>query len=145
MSSIAIARERIERARDLPDLLDAAFDAFQAMLAAIGCWEEHADGAFGAFVFSGAAAANGRDWIAGAPSLPRKQGRPEWSSQASDPVGAASVAEAASALARLAGLMARQLMTAGTTSGDSVDRESCAQAAKQAARIHSLLTEPEGP
>ena len=70
MDTITAARARLEHATGLPAILDAAYDAFEDMLPAIEAQQDPGSAAFTAFVMSAASAANGRDAIAAAPSLP---------------------------------------------------------------------------
>src|SRR5450755_34651 len=70
MNDIAAVRAQLEQASDLPGILDAAYDAFEGMLPVIHGQEDRAGGGFAAFVMSAASAANGRDAVASAPSLP---------------------------------------------------------------------------
>src|SRR5580693_10509114 len=75
MDTITAAGARLERATGLPAILDAAYDAFEDMLPAIEAQQDPGSAAFTAFVMSGASAANGRDAIAAAPSLPADAAR----------------------------------------------------------------------
>ena len=70
MGDIAAVLARLEQASDLPDILDAAYDAFEAMLPLIWGQADRIGGGFAAFVMSAGPAANGRDAVAYAPSLP---------------------------------------------------------------------------
>ena len=70
MDQIESARVRLEQATGLPAVLDAAYDAFEEMLSALEEQEDRGGAAFAAFVMSATAAANGRDALAAAPSLP---------------------------------------------------------------------------
>jgi len=70
MDTVTAAKARLEHATGLPAVLDAAYDAFEYMLPAIEAQQDPGSAAFTAFVMSGASAANGRDEIAAAPSLP---------------------------------------------------------------------------
>ena len=70
LGRIAAVRGRLEQASDLAGVLDAAYEAFEAMLAVIHGQEDRAGAGFAAFVMSAASAANGRDAVAAAPSLP---------------------------------------------------------------------------
>ena len=70
MDRIDTARARLEHASGLPAVLDAAYDAFEDMLGVIEAQQDPGGGAFAAFVMAGAAAANGRNAVAAAPSLP---------------------------------------------------------------------------
>ena len=75
MDTITAAGARLEHATGLPAILDAAYDAFEDMLPAIEAQQDPGSFAFTAFVMSGASAANGRDAIAAAPSLPAAAAR----------------------------------------------------------------------
>src|ERR1035441_7044629 len=70
MTFLISARDRLERAAGLAAVLDAAYDAFESMRLAFRVHEDPASGLFGAFVMAAASAADGRDAVAFAPSLP---------------------------------------------------------------------------
>jgi hypothetical protein len=137
MDPIEAARARLDQAAGLPAVLDAAYQAFEKMLPAIEDQEDPAGGAFVAFVMAGAAAANGRDAVAAAPSLPP--------AASGDLAGTAAGSarglpvEQAAALAGLGQLLARRLTGASDLSADIGDRIACAQAARHAASICTLL------
>jgi hypothetical protein len=138
MDRIAGARARLETADDLPAILDAAYEAFEDMLTVIEDHQDPAGGAFAAFVMSGAVAANGRDAVAGAPSLPPT---PAARTAHSD-VGAApgfGGLEAAAAVAVLCLLLVSRLDAAAGLAGNVADRTACALAARHAASVCSLL------
>jgi hypothetical protein len=138
MNPINVARARLDQAAGLPAILDAAYDAFEEMLRAIADQQDPVGGAFAAFVMAGAAAANGRDAVAAAPSLP-----PAASGDLDGAVAGSArgllVGEAAAALARLSQLLVSRLTGASDLSADIGDRVACAQAARHAASICSLL------
>jgi hypothetical protein len=71
MSSIAAAGRQIEDAGSLTALLDAAYAAFEEVMSAIYADEDRVGESFAGFAFAAAAAAEGRDAVAGAPSRPR--------------------------------------------------------------------------
>jgi len=73
MSRIISARDRLEQASDLSAVLHAAYEAFEAMRLAFRAHEDPATGLFAPFVMAAAAAADGRDAVAFAPSLPSGQ------------------------------------------------------------------------
>lgn len=150
MDRVAVARKRLEHASGLPDLLDAACEAFEAMLSVIEDLQDPGGGAFAAFMMSGASAASGRDAVAAAPSLPpprpvsagpRKTaspadgGRPAPGPSSSD-VTSRGVAVV---LAGLGQLLAGRLADASAIATDAADRVACAQALRYAADICSLL------
>ena len=138
MDQIESARARLQHAIGLPAVLDAAYDAFEEMLGEIENQQDRGGEAFGAFVMSGAAAANGRNALAAAPSLP-----PGPSGDLAR-VGAASspgleLEDAAAALAGLSQLLSARLAASSDLSANVGDQVACAQAARHAASICSLL------
>ena len=138
MDPINAARTRLEQAVGLPAVLDAAYDAFDQLLGAIEHQQDPSGGAFAAFVMSGAAAANGRDALAAAPSLPRAA-----SGDLAETMAGAShgltTEDAAAVLAGLSQLLASRLNGTSESSADAGDRIACAQAARHAASICLLL------
>src|SRR5260370_20798242 len=70
MSYIAAARRRVQQASGLGGVLDAAYDAFESMLSVIRDHEDSTDRMFIPFVMAATCAANGRDAVLFAPSLP---------------------------------------------------------------------------
>ena len=144
MTQIAAVRARLEQANGLPGILDAAYDAFEAMLAVIHGQEDGAGDGFAAFVMSAVSAANGRDAVAGAPSLPPAApgGVPL---AASGPAAGVTEQEAAAAVAGLSQLLASRLADAAPWAADAADRAACADAARDAGAIWSLLAGVRGP
>ena len=137
MNQIESARARAEQAIGLPAVLDAAYDAFEQMLVTITIQQDHGGGAFAALVMSGTAAANGRDALAAAPSLPRvSSGGP---AKASDSSRDLPTEDAAAVLASLSQLLSHRLTDASDHAADAGDRVACLQAARHAASICSLL------
>jgi hypothetical protein len=138
MNHLAAVRARLEQASDLPAILDAAYDAFEGMLPVIHGQEDRAGGGFAAFVMAGASAANGRDAVASAPSLPPAAPR-RAPPAAGDPVTGITEEEAAAVLAGLSQLLASRLADAAAWAPDAADRAACAVAARHAGAIWSLL------
>jgi hypothetical protein len=138
MDPIDAARARLDLAAALPAILDASYEAFQNMLPAIEDQQDPDGEAFVAFVMAGAAAANGRDALAAAPSLPPAVSGDLASAVAGSAHGLPAE-EAAAALAGLGQLLVRRLTGASDLSADIGDRIACAQAARHAASICSLL------
>jgi hypothetical protein len=138
MDRIAGVRARLEAADDLPAILDAAYEAFEDMLTVI---EDHQDpygGAFVAFVMSQPAAANGRDAVAVAPSLP--PGRAvERDIPGASPAPDVSGAQATAAVAGLSLLLVARLDAAAGLCRNVADRTACSLAARHAASVCSLL------
>jgi hypothetical protein len=138
MSGIAMTRQRLQGAGSLLLLLDAAYAAFEEMMSAIRDYQDRAGGSFTALAFAAAAAGDGRDAIAGAPSLPRPPlaDRPA-GREAPDP--GSTAAGLAADLAGLAGLLATRLDQAAVAAAAPEDRMACQVAAWQAREIHGLL------
>jgi len=143
MTQIAAVRARLAQASGLPGVLDAAYDAFEAMLAVIHGQEDGAGDGFAAFVMAAASAANGRDAVAAAPSLsPAAPGGETPADGGLWPGLAAS--EAAAVLAGLSGLLVSRLTDAAARAADGADRAACTVAARHAAVIWSRLAGAAG-
>src|SRR5258708_110483 len=70
MSQICDLNDRLSRAGDLSSVLAAAHEAFDGILLAIRGREDPVTGMFAALVMAAASAADGRDAVTRAPSLP---------------------------------------------------------------------------
>ncbi len=138
MTPLRRTEQRLQHAAGLPAILDAAYDAFEDMLAAIRAHEDSAGGLFAAFMMAAASTADGRDAVGFAASLPpvtaRTGPRRRRGGQAGESAG--HVADAA---ASLSGLLAARLAEAGKSSPDPGDRAACADAIRCAETIHGLL------
>jgi hypothetical protein len=138
MDRIAGARARLEAADDLPAILDAAYEAFEDMLTVIEDHQDPGGGVFAAFVMSGAAAMNGQNAVAGAPSLPHTSAVRAGPSDAGAAPGL-SGGEAAAAVTGLSLLLVSRLDAAAGLARNVADRTACALAARHAASVCSLL------
>ncbi len=141
MSSLTRATDQFRGARGLPAVLDAACAAFEQILSVIAACEQATSTSVTiALLFAGTQAANGRDAMLFAPSLPPRP------LHAPGPAGEQRPPDAQdprAAMAGLAELLAARLGdTATTATGE--DRAACYDAAACATRIHVLLTRP-GP
>jgi hypothetical protein len=138
MTNIAAARNRLQRAGDLPAVLDAACDAFEDVLVILCDHQDPADDTFVTFVLAATCAANGRDAVLFAPSLPahRLHATPE----AEQDPHRGSAGDAVSVLAALSHLLVARLVQAAAWARDHGDRAACHDAARSAREIHSLLT-----
>jgi hypothetical protein len=138
MTCIPGTLQRLQHAAGLAAVLDAAYDAFEDMLQAIRACEDPASGLFAAFVMAAASAADGRDAILFAPSLPPGQGSNTPATSNEEPAGesAASIAGAAAGLSRV---LAARLTEAWETAADPGDRAACADAVCCAQSIAGLL------
>src|ERR1700733_1362570 len=70
MTRISAAEHRLQQASGLASVLDAAYEAFEGMMSVIHPVQDPASGLFSAFVMAAASAADGRNALALAPSLP---------------------------------------------------------------------------
>jgi hypothetical protein len=135
MSSLFFVRERLSQANDVVAILDAACDAFETMLSVLRAHEDPGDPLFGALIMAAASAADGRDAVLFAPSLPPHRPRTAGTEESYDAVGAV-----ADIVAGLSELLAARLEDAARTAPDPGDQAACQAAARWAHDIHSLLT-----
>jgi hypothetical protein len=138
MTSIPGTLQRLQHAAGLAAVLDAAYDAFEDMLQAIRACEDPASGLFAAFMMAAASAADGRDAILFAPSLPpgRSSSTPAAGDEGSAGESASSMAGAAAGLSRV---LAARLTEAWETAADPGDRAACADAVCCTQSIAGLL------
>ncbi len=141
--------ERVRHAAGLAAILDAAYKAFEDMLQILRAHEDPASGLFLAVMMAAASAADGRDAIVFAPSLPPWQDSGasvvEDAAQAGKGAQTAgdSAESAADAVAGLARLLATRLAQSGESAADPGDRSACSDAARCAEEICRLLRRGE--
>ena len=138
MTGMKAARIRLEQADDLPALLQAAHQLFVTALTALRAHEDPASMWFGRFVMAAASAADGRDAVIFAPSMPGQ--RTHGTRGAGDDSSAATADTVAGDIASLCGLAAVRLAQAGSQAADPGDQAACVRAAQCARRICELLT-----
>jgi hypothetical protein len=136
MTLIGRVRDQLETAEGVPGILDAASAAFEDMLTVIECWEDPDHRIFITYVTAGMIAANGRDAVLRAPSLPVH--RPsaaveQWSH-------GETAEDDARELAALSTVIADRLSDAAGTAAELPDRLACEQAARSARNLHALFT-----
>jgi hypothetical protein len=124
-------------AQSLPELLDAAHRAFEAMLAVIRRHDQPDEDYFVPMVMAGAYAASGRDCLLFAPSLPPLQ-------LATCPPGRDEMRDVDGALAaRWLSWLCRsldvRLSSAAASAGLAGDRDACLGAASRATEITALM------
>jgi len=140
MTSISSQVKRVQVAAGLPEVLESAWCAFECVLAEAEAHEDPATPLFPAFVLAATTAANGRDAVLLAPSLP-------WPPRATPPgggqVGAPgeSAGAAARALASLCHALTCRLEAAAGSAARPGDRDACRYAAGRARAICDLLGE----
>jgi hypothetical protein len=139
MSSLTTAAGRFRGARGLPAVLDAACDAFEQILTAVAACEQATSTSTAlTLLFAGTQAANGRDAMLFAPSLPPTAMHPPVPAGERRPP---DLHDLQAAIAGLAELLARGLGHTATTAAGG-DRAACHEAAACATRIHGLLARP---
>jgi hypothetical protein len=137
MNQLTVARDRLHRDTGLPALLDAACQAFELLLSALEHHQDPASGMFSHFVQAAMRAADARDAVLFAPSLPT---RPLCPDQAAEDVnGARSPADVLDLVA-LSKVLYQTLDHAAASGIGQADLAACRQAAGYAAAIHQLLT-----
>ena len=133
---IEVMQARIQSCATLPDTLTAGFDAFETIRLHARQCEGRAPELFAAFMTTAAAAADGCDAIAAAPSLPPSDRHTVATSM---PVLDADIDEIADALAALATALHSVLARAATTAANRADRTACEDAAGSAMEIRHLM------
>jgi hypothetical protein len=138
MTRIDAAERRLQQASDLAEVLDAAYESFEAMLSVIHRVQDPASGWFAAYVMAAASAANGRNAVALAPSLPRRplsavpaEQRP-WPGERPERV--------AEMVAGLSQLVAGRLASVAVGAPDIGDQAACGHAARSARDICGLVS-----
>jgi hypothetical protein len=124
-------------ARSLPELLDAAQTAFEAMLAVIRRHEQPDEDYFVPMIMASAYAASGRDCLLFAPSLPPLELAP-------CPPGRDEMREVDGALTAqwliwLCRSLDVRLSSAAASAGLAGDRDACLGAARRAREITALM------
>ena len=140
MRPLTTAADRFQAARGLPTVLDAACDAFQAILTVIAAYEDTTrTGTAITLLFAATQAANGRDAVLFAPSLPPCALHPPAPAGEQPQCNAQDIK---TAVAGLAAIVANGLGHTAVTQAGGADRAACHDAAACATRIHDLLTRP---
>jgi hypothetical protein len=132
-----IMRARVEAADLLAGTLAAGWEAFELLRETCEQCEDRSDELFAAFSFASAAAAEGRNILTDAPSLPPG---PDAGTGCGSFVEA-DLEEIADALAGLAGVLSTRLSSASLQAHDAADQAACRDAAREAGRIHELLAQ----
>jgi hypothetical protein len=142
VNRIIRAYDDLRQASGLPAVLDAAYNAFEDILPVLRTYDDPADGGLAAFAMSAASAADARDAIGWAPSLPpRRLGGPP--APDDEPQPDQTAGEAAEMLAGVTRLLAARLAQAGRFALSDRDCAACADAWQHAQDIHALLTGTE--
>ncbi len=141
MTHISAAHGRLQEASDLAAVLDASYEMFEWMLSVIQPLQDPASGWFTPFVMAAASAADGRDALLFAPSLPNSP--MSAASAGPDPPAAQTPGDVARAVAGLSRLAVGQLARAAESARDSGDRSACQHAIRCSQDICELLSGTE--
>lgn len=136
MDAVTVLQRRLRDAGSMAVLLDAARDAFEVIIAASGDSAESGNGFFTPLVYALAAAADGRDAVTTAPSLPGRPAAELSAASASSPLIARGVV---ADLAALSDQLAVRLVSAASTARDPGDQAACLIAARYACEVNALL------
>jgi hypothetical protein len=137
MNPTPVILQLLEEARDVAETLTAAYDAFDEMLSAFDCYQNGPGAFYAALVMAGPAAADGRNTVGSAPSLPppdRDRPRPP------EPANEPTAQEVADSVAAVAALAARKLRAAAAATTCGADRSACIEAAQYADEVRGLMT-----
>jgi hypothetical protein len=137
MASLSAVQGHVAGAGSLPELLDAACEAFEAMLTVIRQHDMPDTEMFVPMVLAGASAGNGRDSILFAPSLPPRRLQPD--TAAEDGQRPMAGRAAADWLTHLCDVLASRLTEAAASADAPGDRQACVDAASCAREIHALM------
>ena len=131
------AQQQLEQAENLAEILDAAYGAFEEMLSVIRRYQDSGAPFYAALVMAAAGAADGRNALADAPSLPPAPGQ---GSREGAPAAAVSPLDTAVCLAELSKTVSSRLRQAGATANGAADQQACEDAARCADEVHALAT-----
>jgi len=137
MTCLSAARSRLQAAGDLSSILDAAYVAFENMLAVIRPHQELGSVAFVPFMMASMCAANSRDAILFAPSMPP---RPLAAPSAMGECHPEEVPAVARELVDLCQLLEAKLTGATNGGSEPRDRSACLDAAAQARELRSYIS-----
>jgi len=137
MTDLLAIRGRLQRASEAAAFLDTAYEAFDAMLAAIEDHQHPGSELFTQLVYAATCAADGRDAILSAPSLPL---RPIHRGDTARHIDSRGTPGDPGDLLALSKALSRLLADAAGTMPSDGDRAACQAASGQAAAIHRFLT-----
>jgi hypothetical protein len=135
MTPLLAIRDRLRCGGGLPALLDTGYAAFELLLTAIEEHEDPASGMFAQFVFAATHAANGRDAILSAPSLPVRPLH-----RAHTAAGRRGSGTGVPDIVALTQVLCHVFAQCAASAPGRDDQAACLHAARSAAAIHRLLT-----
>ena len=137
MTPASLIRQQLEDAHSVADILNASYDAFDEMLSAFDRYQRGSGSFYAALIMAGPAAADGRNTVGMAPSIPPPgRDRPQRPEPAAEP----AAREVADSIADLAALTARKLRAAAAAATSPADFSACIDAAQYADEVHALMT-----
>jgi hypothetical protein len=137
MRRLTAVGDRFGHARGLAPVLDAACEAFEEILAVIGDYEDASDALVVPLLLAATQAANGRDAVLFAPSLPARRLH---QLRVGEELERGSAQNVISAITGLCQLLASGLARTAVGVADGADRAACQDAARHARAVHALLT-----
>jgi hypothetical protein len=145
-------RQRIDEAGNLADVLDASYEAFETMLTTIDGYHDAGGPFYAGLVMAAAAAADGRDMLLSAPSLPPPSRDDVHADKSSPGTGRSGVVAhaggdsvgAAAIVAALSRSVAFSLRQAAAKADAAGDRAACLDAARFADEV-LLLSRGDEP
>lgn len=135
MTGTADSRSRLRKARSTAEVLDATYGAFTDMLGIIRRYQDGGGPFYAALVFAAAAAANGRDAMLFAPSMPPRQLHDQI-----DTVVSGGPEAVAAAIALLSEAVVGRLTATAALVSVGGDRVAWRDGAWYAREIHALMT-----
>lgn len=137
MTAIAANMDRLRQAHGLAAVLDAASDGFEDMLSVLWDHMDPTEALFIPLLTAATCAADGRDAVLFAPSLPPRRNTAPLVEAEAQP---GNVVEVAGAIVRLCDLLASRLAEAAAGAADHGDQAACHDAARYARQICDVLT-----
>ena len=135
VQEIDALRVRLGVAGCIGDTLAAGWDTFELVEVVANDYADRAPDTFAAFLFAAAFAADGRDAVGFAPSMPACPGIPAGFAVS----GSGDMCEVVRELAGLVSTLGTRLQAAVHQAGSPGDRRACERAAREAGRICDLL------
>ena len=136
MRRLTAAGDRFGQARGLASMLDAACEAFEEILAVIGGYEDASDALVMPLLLAATQAANGRDAVLFAPSLPARRLH---QLRVGEELERGSAQDVIVAVTGLCQLLASGLARTAAGMAAAADRTACRDAARHAQQICALL------
>jgi hypothetical protein len=135
VQKIDVLRVRLDAVGCVADTLAAGWDTFELVEVIADDYADRAPDTFAAFLFAAASAAEARDAVGFAPSMPASTGIPVGFAESDS----RDMCEVVGELAGLVSILGTRLQAAAHRAGSPGDRQACERAARDAGRICDLL------